>query len=500
MSSFLGPPRAPRLDGLWLALLFLGLYEALRQHTIPGDGTQLLDLAQRDSVTHNVHFLYLPLLGWLRQLFEGSSVFQIASHLSCVAGALAVGMTHVGFRVLRVSRAEAALATMLVGTAPAMVFYSTAVELHLPFLAVSSIAFAAAAHLGARPTFSRAALLGLATGASYSAHATGAFLPMPLLFVAWTLGTRYGVDRAPAARGGWAGLALVVAALHCATMWGLPAVLRQIEDAYLVRPDAARNWIANNYVPWNSAADIGVTAWNEWLLTFAPISVLWIRGFAWPETRRMAAGLALSLLPYLGMSFLLLARHSERGAYQLPLMWLAAWLVVRTWKASHVALIAIAGIGLSFALLKVPEIRDWDSTWKWETKPHDDLEFGPTFASGVEAIVDDEDLVLLTGGFADVAACLVFLPDATFLRLEQLPAAGEAELRALLPLFDQYATQWLAEGKRILITETVQRAAHPGVFAGSELLETVLLTHFRTNYQLTPITSGAFTGMELTAK
>jgi hypothetical protein len=474
-----------KLDPAVSLIVSFGVYELLRQTSVIGDGATILDYAWRHHLTHDIHFLYLPLMGALRWLLDGTgiSVFQIASHLSCTVASIGVAVTHCAFRAMRMTRRDAALATALTAACPGLVFYATTVELHALFFGVASLALLAAAHLAMRPSWSRGALLGLATGVAYCAHATGAMLPMPLLLLAWAIaGARDGSTGWPKVRP-FVVPAAATALVHFASVWGIPFLLRSLSDRFIVAPEHAESWIANNAAGgWGNLSAAFVTTSNEWLIPAFPISIAWLRGWLVPGARWMSLGLTLSFVPYLGISFVLLAAHSERGAYLLPLYWLAAWIVVRAWPFRLVLLQVVLALAAAVTFVK----------------SHDDPERVDGFVAGLREVAGDTPLVLMTGEVADIGACFVGFPDAFYLRLEQLAMMGEAQARVFLPTLDAFLDESFASGKRVFVTAQVEQVAQPNTFAGSGVLHDVILPHLRERFRVTPVHSGGFEGQELT--
>ena len=479
---------ARRIDGFGIGAVFAVVYLLLRQTTILGDGTTLVELVRNEHLPSANHFLYLPLCAALRSVFDplGASVFQITSFLSVISTVLGLVVTHAAFRTLRFDRADAAIATALVGATPGMVFYATSVELHAVFFALASPAFWCATRLAVTPSLGRGIALGLATGIAYAAHATGAILWPPLFLAAAAIAplgdhamTRGMAFRRLLVPG------FVSGAIHAACVFGIPALLRAIHPEFEIDPANNKSWIENHSVGgWHNLEAIFVTFWNEWLLPAAPISLTAMAAWFIPRYRALALAWTIGMLPYLYISFVLLATHSERGAYWLPLHWLAAWMTVRCLPrmASAVAI----GVALLVSLAFVAH--------------YDEPERQLAYAEGLEAAAEGAPIVALTAGNYDVGACYVHIPEAICLRIQILALQGEDGARALMPTLDAFMANWYADGRRVFLSGEIDLAIQPGIFAGSAVLDEVILTHLRSRYDVVPVSSGGFEGYEVRAR
>lgn len=481
-----GTARRGRVDGLWIALSFLLVYEMLRQQTVFGDGVWILHNGEADVVTSNVHLLYLPLLRALRWLLDplGVSVFQITSHLSCVAMAVGIGLVHTAFRVLAFSRRDALLAATLVGFCPGIVFYASVIEWQALFFAFAGLSFVAAARMAVLPTAARAVQLGLSTGAAYLAHASGVILPLPLLLIVWAIAFRGRGNAGQLSLSRCIGLTVAAGLVHLIVVWGVPSLLRTLIPSITVSLEHARDEIsvyaANRR--WTRPGAVIDTVWNEWLFAFMPLSVVSLLGFAARRTRWMAAALAVSLVPYLTVSIFMLAGHDEHGAYPLPLAVLAAWITLRCCPRPVVLGCATLAAAISVGSVKL----------------HDQPERSLAFAEGLQQVADAKPMALLIGDNVDLEARFVRLPEIPYLLITWYALADRPAVEAGLPLLDVQLDKWFAEGRRVFLTDRVDFVVQMPTFeAYASTLDEVILGHLRDKYELTPVAQGAFGGQEL---
>jgi hypothetical protein len=475
---------APYLDGLWIGLFFLLVYEALRQTTVYGDGVDLLHNGWSNEISGTVHLLYPAVLYGLRRMLDplGMTVYEIASHLSCVATAFGVALAHTGFSVLGFRRRDAILAAGLVGFSPGILFFATVVEMQSLLFGIAGLSFVAAARMAVRPTPGRAALLGLATGIAYCAHASGILLPVPLLLMVWTRGLADAETRARLPMS-WGALTLVVGLTHLAVVWGVPFLLRTLSDSFSTTLGNAQGHVMNfvSAGHWSNLTAVIATVWHEWLLAFLPLSVLWVRAFFVSRTKWMGLALGIALVPYLATSILMLGGFNEHGAYLLPLAWPAAWVVLRCCPRP----VAFGGLIVA-AVISVVTVT-----------LHDKPERSLAFAAGLRTVAAEEPVALLIGEYVDLEACFVRLPEVPYLWIVKVAYDERERAESLMPFLDEQLTTWFEEGRRVFLTSQVEALAQPGAFAGSQILDEVILAHLRNNYELVPVGAGGFSGKEI---
>lgn len=479
-----------RLDALWTGLLFLAVYELLRQQTLYGDGGALVQAVGRDVVDapRGVHLLYLPLMHQLRSWFAGLGIsdYDLASHLSCVATAVGVAASHLAFVISGFSRRDALVGAALVGLAPGVMFFATVVEYHGLAFGASALAFVPAAMLMVRPGIAAALLLGVACGIAYLVHASGAFLPLPLLALAW-------LAPAPAARPGWARaavLSVAAVAAHAALVWGVPSLLRASETTEAVTLENAQGFVLHFFGRRDadllgSLSIAGQTVWNEWLWSMLPVSWVALAACLRTGVRAPALGLTVALVPYFGVCFLMLGGVDEHGAYFLPLTWPAAWITLRALPRLGLPLVlvgALAAVGQVVA--------------------HDQPERGRAFAAGLRDYLGDDAVLLLIGSTADQEACIVQLPDQVqYASLEEYARTGNVRPETVdMGHLDASLDIWFEQGSRILLTADAEDLANRPGFPGRHVMGDTVLPHLRATYRLEPVVREGFRGVELHRK
>ncbi|MEM7204656.1 MAG: hypothetical protein AAF628_30640 [Planctomycetota bacterium] len=263
---------APRLDSIVIGLLALAAYAAVRQEVFYSVDARLQILAaQRGDLFYTTHMLCTPLL-WLahRALSPfGIEWFAIASWASAGGMALGVALLHRATVRLGLSRGRSALAAALIATTPTVMFFASVAELHGPFFPAVGVAAMVFAGLLNHPTTRRACWLGVAVGASYLLHATGALMVgvFALLYGALTphAQSRWGRVRAAA----WCGILCGVVAATVAL--GSAVLLRLFVDVPGAR---ALRFLLSRPEGLMRLAQTPLVVAREWLLWCAPLAVL----------------------------------------------------------------------------------------------------------------------------------------------------------------------------------------------------------------------------------
>jgi len=446
----------------WLVFaLCAALYLALRQHSFyKTDGLTLVHFASAGSWWGSGHHaLYLPLLRLAHALLGplGVSVYESALALSALGGACGVACAHAGFRRLGLERAQALTASALVATTPAIVFFATVVEYHGAYFALAGLAFWCMARCHERPSAARALLLGAVCQLGAQVHSSGNLLPGLLLawFVALGGDTREQLRRRLR-------LAALAALAHVALLPLFGALWSSLGGGA-----SARSQIEFLLVDPAGLAELPRMLLNEALLPFLPMSVACWLAFRRKQLRLELAALLVGLVPYAVLSLALgIGRPDfvERGAYWLPLAFLAARLCVAALplRACH----ALALVALALAVLGV--------------KRHDDPRPAREFARTWRAIQGEREGVLLLAGFEDHARALIGLPEQRSFELDlaaQLPPPELARRRAELDAaLDAYA----AGGRPLYLTVGARDFLRmPGLASGA-----ALLAHLEQRYEL----------------
>lgn len=348
---------APRLDAVALVVVFACIYAAIGQWTwykIDGQIT-ILRLAEQ-GLGHPRHLLADEVLrlflGATRAVGLGSlSTYEAVRLFSVLCAALSGLVLHRCASRLGFSRLHCATAQVALCATPALVFYASIVEFHAPFLFFASVAFYACTRLGIAAsrdswaTWCGAVLVGALSGIAFLQHASGQVLPALLMSWLVVLLVRNGRGFATCLT-----MTAIVALSHFAIAKGLPSLIRHFEllpRFAPVAPTDAGSWSYVSYhfdsMSWSELRHVPTTLIYEWALPFFSVSILaW---FAKAERLRGArVGLLVALIPYLGVSFLLMRHQNEFGAYAIPCALLATLLAVSALPARFLLVLGLAAL------------------------------------------------------------------------------------------------------------------------------------------------------------
>ena len=465
-------------EGAIAALLALLVYVALGQHTFyKVDGHLYLGYVLNGERSYPRHFLYLPMVEWLRAATAplGLTLYESARLLSALGTAVGVGIFHLASRRLGLSLAEARWTTLLCATSAPIVFFATIVEVHGSFVAFAALSALAAAHLAARPTPLRAVVFGASAALAFCAHSTGALLPavyLPLLLVdGEDAPRRFRRALLPGAIVAVTALVGVLASPSAAAAIGVKFDLGHSGDFATDRAgvNVGALW------RWRD------TLRHEWLLPFLPMSFLTPILLLRRAARARAAWLLVAAGLYLVVAIMILGGEDERGAYLLPFVWPLALLVLRClphWRA------VVLATQLALGVLAV--------------RAHDDPAPPRAFAAGVEAAAAGAPIALLVGDELDLKVLLLDLPTAErvpLFELARLPAAAATDAsKALVAKVNDL----LAAGNAVLLSTlgADRITSHPLITpCGPDLLAAL-----RATFALEPVSAGAFRGWRVRAR
>jgi hypothetical protein len=450
-------------------------YLLLHQDTMYSvDAHTLLMDARHGVPIHRNHFAYLPLLALCREvvsLWHGT-IYQAGILLSAAGTALGVTFMHAANLRLGLPRSQAAIATALSATAPAIVFFATIVELHGEHLGLCGPAFLATAAFADRPVLRRGILLGLATGLGFAGHATGAVLPAIAIPCAFVLAWERPPRAALRAIAGGLGLAAVV---HGMIVLLLPLLLRLLTGQGAGAAETAA-WLAHPPTP----AALAYVAWHDWLRPYCPLAPLCLLALFVRRSRLLATATLAAAACYVAITAMLLGEASERGAYLVPLAWPMGVVAVRALPPRWLVPLLLAG-----ALLSLHDVKYHD------TRPH------RAFADGYHEAIGSRRAFVITGTYDEVASFLIYLPDSDWhLPLNEL-AMPPGQFAAGLAAYDLWLDEKTAAGTELWITaggvETLRDPAWTlGRPAGPRLLE-----HLRERYRWEEHTAPGFTAWQL---
>jgi hypothetical protein len=464
------PTPAPWRDGLCLALLCGAAFVMLAQRKLHGlDVPDFINWLQLGKTTHHIHYLYMPLMDALHRVGRGlgATPHQTLLFASGLGGALAVLFLHRAGAVLGLRRPDAALAAALAASAPAVVFFATVAEIHAVFYAFFGLACWQWARTLARPGIGRAAVLGVCTALAAAVHATGHLLLglLPLL----TLGLR------PRGSTSWLAPALAFLLAHAGASVGLDAWLRasDIEVQRQGMIGYLRQCLTQLPLRWNIVADV----WREWVWPFLPLSLVPIAGLFVRATRRFALACCAAAAVFLAMTVVLLfGKWIERGAYQLPLAWPAALL-----------LLALAPRALQGAALVLAA-----GLATWTVRAHDQPYENPQLVADLAAAAQDAKLFVVCADLAEYEPLIRDLPSVSsspLMWLAQLLPQGYDRFVAHL---DNCLGPYLGAGYAVVFTE--RAFALLSQFPEPTLVR-VMREHFPAHYTTAPFRAGAFAGV-----
>lgn len=420
-----------RLEGLLLALLLLAAYRLLRQEIFYGDGSFIAIGRASGELLHTNHLLnYLvtaagealvaPLVA------DGFDRMTWSMHL-CTA--LAAWLFHGTLGRLGFARGPRWLGTLLFGAGGGVLFYATAIERQAPFLPFAALAFDALVRCGQSPSARRGLWLGATTALATTVHTTGHFLLA--LTAAWLW---FGCERRTGSRRDAVVAGVVAAAVHMSMALALTWLLTRLSGH-----DSVGNQLGvlkgfGRFAPGLFLANLR----DEWLLPLLPGSVLFALLLWHPRAsvRSLARAVALTLLPYQALSFVLLRDFDERGAYNLPLALPLAVLLLR-WLPVRGLLLATAcalGTGL------------WLNRQYAATMPH------PPDAGQVESVIARGQAVVLFVGPWSMRPILRHFPGVRTVDLVAL-AQSNQPFAQVCASFDQGFTLASAAGFRAVIAQ-----------------------------------------------
>lgn len=432
------------------------------------DGRHILKMLMSGLLAHPNHVLYVPAVRGAHALAEGlwPSLYAAALAVSQVGTALGVGLMHRAALRLGLGRGAALAAAALVATAPAVVFFATVVELHGFFMLFVGLAALAGAHFAAAPGWRTAIPLGLATALAVGAHATGHLLPFALLPLAFGRGQRP-----------YAGSAVALLT-HAAAALAMPLCLRAA--GLPVQGGAAPGFLlAMMEMQGLAVSALPMLVWRDWLVPFAPVSVLaW---FALRGARVETLGLVVALGAYLGATLLLLGDATEHGAYVLPLAWPAAVLTVRALRPWALGLALLVGLGLGV---------------RW-VAGHDQPEPSRAFAAAARTLASAQPAMFFAGTFREFDAFLIHAPELKWKDMIDDASLPPEAIAVAMPMLASWVRAQRASGEVVYLTEGLfEYLAAPSIGSHPET-GPVLAQALRETFTLVPVAEGAFRGFRV---
>jgi len=438
------------LEALGLGILFLGIFVLLSPDAFfKADGQHLvLRLAGRNP-EYPHHPFYMPSLIAFGDLVSplGLSPFEVARLFSQVGGAIAIALTHAGFRLLCLRPWTALLASLLFALCPAIVFFSSVVEFHGPFLAFAALAFVVfSLAVRSKPASPRelllAAALGLSTSVAAGMHASGMLLPA--IFLSWWLLLRYRSGHLlPGGRWAWPVVAgpIVAGLVHGIGL----ALFVRVRRSTMFLEEGFQHPQGIEYFPW--------VFLDEWLLPFLPLSLIPLLLLLGKRFRWEALFVIVASGPYLFGALRLLVGDTESGAYLLPLAIPAAWLTALGLESlrrsaelgKHAKPLALSLLVIS-ALLAWARVADFDRNEPYRL-----------YAEALRSCLDRDDALVMLGhpdAVDELGAVLIELSTLkVWLADEPTKYSAEQIRTGYFPAILPGLQQELGQGRSIYITD-----------------------------------------------
>lgn len=489
-------PQPPRhsVAALLLATVTGLVWLALQQDTLfLSDGHFLIEQLRSGEFVGDRHRLDGPLFS-LWWAFTGLGAQRTITSLSAVCTAAATWL------VIRLATRQGAspraalLAGGLFAATPSVTFFATTTERHGLFLPFAALTFVVAhAWLSrvarmprALPVLGGAILVGAVAALATAVHNSGVML-LPAAIAS------FGLPLIRSPRDALLGTILcgVAVAVQLAA-WRGGVVL--LEAWGWCAPGSPTPYLETGILPRLATgfADLPRSAWHEWLLPFAPLSLLVWWGARAPSLRLETAGLGVALLGYLFLCGAVGLAHAECGAYVLPLAIPAATLLVRT-RPPAVPLFALAvAIPLALFLLARSDV---------------DRGRHAPFVAAVRELAGDRPLRLLVllnpridhidCSLDEMAACIASEPPVDHIDLSALALVDAASLRAHTSLITALAATDPIGGRTLVSRRSLEileqhPERHP---SGPELVELL-----RAQFRLDPVALGPFDGFELVVR
>ncbi len=467
---------------------------ALGQDTLfLSDGHFLIEQLRSGEFRVDRHRLDAPLFS-LWWALTGLDPQRAITSLSAVSAALATWLVVGLARRQGAGPRRALLAGGLFAATPSVTFFATTTERHGLFLPFVAVTFAAAHGWLRRlaeerrllPALGGTVLVGALAALATMVHNSG-------LVLVPAAATLFGLQRIRGPRDLLLGANLCGAALAIQlVLWrGGVAVL---ETYGWCTPHAPAPYLESGLLPRLAGgfAHLPRSLWHEWLLPFAPLSLLVWWSARTPQLRREAAGLGLALLGYLFLCGAVDLAHAEFGAYVLPLAIPVATLLARA-RPPAVPILGLV-VATTAALLHVA---------------HADVDRNrlAPYAAAVRQLAADRPmrvLVLLNPridhiacDLDEMAACVATEPPLDHVDLSALAQVDAISLRGHAPLITALVTTTPAGGRTFVSRRTLEiLEQHPERHPSGPVLVQLL----RERFELVPRALEPFDGFELVVR
>jgi hypothetical protein len=370
------------MQGLLLAACAFVFCVAQGRQALHGfDAYEALVETQTGVGQSHGHFFYIPLAraAWTLLAPFVPGAFEAMRVLSAAGVAFGVFCAHRCALALRLRHPGTVAAAVAV--LPAAVYFGATIEVDGLVLGASSLGFWLWAVLARRRTIGVAAGVGAVTGLAAGLHG-GMHLMCGCAGVLFGSRALQRAVRRRTAREAWRGalLVLVAAATHAAIFVAAAAACGHRGQLEMAANAKLLSW------PWDR---VPVTLALEWLLPYAPFSLLWLGCFRRRSLRWVGGAFASCLLGYLALTTAVMgffeplgAELCERGSFLIGIA--VPMVVLAAASLSHRLLLAAVVVAAAFAIV---DVRRAD----WQPAP-------PGFAAALRDLVAHEPLELWTSG------------------------------------------------------------------------------------------------------
>ncbi len=452
-------------------------YLLLAQRTFYGvDGWRLVRRVSTGDVRSDMHLLYKPIAHRFAQWGEvlGLSVYESMVVASAVGTAIGVGLLVEAGRQLGLGRGRAVLTALLVGALPGVLFFATVVERHGPFFAFAGLTAWAAAWLAARPSAVRGVFFAAACTLAYAAHSTGVLMVAAFLPFAYVIAWRRRGDERP----GFA--PFVVAAIGTAAGMFAARRVGVLLGTVQNEGDNFAFFLQHASAHVDQLGQLPECLWNEVVVAFFPVSLLWL--LARPRDGLLLGAAAVAVGVYGLFSFLILGSFDERGAYALPLAWPLAAVAGRALRTAQLLrAILVAGL-VSIVLVLRHDDRHLD---RWD--------------EGLRALSGAQEPYLIAAAWDDFEYVFLFQPEARagagFYDAFDAHGFPADTLRSNAALLHAFLTERRASGRELFLSDrglaTLAEPADPGK-AGALVVDVL-----RQGFEFERVDAGGFAGYRL---
>ncbi len=466
------------LGSLTIAIAAFLLFLLLPQRTLHGvDGNQFVVWIEEGHLDYARHVGYLHFCGLIHRIlvaFGQPSGFAALQLSSAIGAAFGLFCLHRAFRRPAMECDYSAFwCTLAVLITPAWFFYATTAEIPGVFAAGCGAAWWAFARWLDGPTLTRAAVLGLACAATGALHSFGHLLTPAFVLIAWLW------KRTPDNR--WAHVA-VLGLVHAAIAILVPRLLGAGASGQ------AQDAMSHLEERWRTFAPLTAPTvfWHEWLVPYAPWSLLSLLALAVPRARAWGLAVAVLLLLHMPVNVLLLGAEQirEDGAYLIalapPAILATLHLLPRRFAWPCLAVSVAVSVHLAAPGWPAP--------------------ISPAFGAGVFELNREHRIALVVAGQAELDGARTATPGLMVMNLAEVIGAFVQTRKpdqTFANWFDTWTRTFGGLGMRLVLSEQARRFFAEGPDAD---LRQFWDAHLPSHYQVTQEQRQGFVGVSITPK